>query len=163
MYYIYEIPGVKIGCTKNFKHRQTVQKDKGKMVVIEECATIEESTRRERELQLEKGYPVDDKDYITINKLGDLGRANITEESHRQRVANTDYSVSLSGLRDVWERRKKTVRVTLKDTGNLVGIYKGVNQAARLLKVDPSNAASCANPNCKYPKSVNGYVFEYVQ
>ncbi len=162
MYYIYEIKGVKIGCTKNFEFRQRVQRDKGEMVVLESHINIEDATRRERELQVEKGYPVDDKDYITMNKIGAIGRANVTKASIEQRVANTDYSVSTRGLRDVWESKKKKVKVTDKQ-GNIVGIWLGLNVAARQLGVDKANAATCANPKYKYPKSVKGYVFEYIE
>ncbi len=161
MYYIYEIKGVKIGCTKNFKHRQCVQRKKGKMVLLESHINIEDATRRERELQLEKGYPVDDKDYITVNKLGAIGRANQTQATIDQRVANTDYSTSINGLKRVWESKRKKVRVTTKE-GKLIGIYTGLNKIARKLGVDISNAACCANPKYKYPKSCNGYVFEYL-
>ena len=48
MYYIYEIPGEKVGCTKDVARRQNEQRDKGKMMVLEEYTNIEDATRRER-------------------------------------------------------------------------------------------------------------------
>ncbi len=58
-YYIYEIKGVKIGCTNNLTKRQQTQLDKGKMVLLETHSSIDKASKRERELQLEKGYPTD--------------------------------------------------------------------------------------------------------
>jgi hypothetical protein len=58
-YYIYEIKGIKVGCTNNLTKRQQTQLDKGKMVLLETHTSIDKASDRERELQLEKGYPVD--------------------------------------------------------------------------------------------------------
>jgi hypothetical protein len=61
MYYIYEIPGVKVGCTRidQFNKRQRVQKNKGQMIILEEHKDIIVASNREIELQKEKEYPVD--------------------------------------------------------------------------------------------------------
>ncbi len=58
MYYIYEIKGVKIGCTQDFERRQKEQLSKGKMVVLETHLSIDRATEREIELQLERGYEI---------------------------------------------------------------------------------------------------------
>lgn len=162
IYYIYEIPGKKVGCTKNFTSRQRVQKDKGKMIILETHTNIDQASKRELELQREKGYPIDDKDYKTVVQIGKYGRECITKESIKKRKANTDYNNSTAALRKIWNSKKKTVKVTLKKDNTLVGIYKGLNYAARKLNVDEANAATCANPKFKYPLSVKGYVFEYI-
>ena len=59
IYYIYEIKGVKIGCTNNLTKRQQAQLDKGKMVVLETHTSIHKASDRERELQAEKDYRID--------------------------------------------------------------------------------------------------------
>jgi len=66
MYYIYEIPGVKIGCTKEINERQRHQKDKGEMIILEEHEDIYVASAREIELQKEHGYHVDAKPYWQI-------------------------------------------------------------------------------------------------
>ena len=59
MYYIYEIKGVKVGCTYDIERRQKQQSKLGKMVVLESHTSIERASRREREIQADKGYKVD--------------------------------------------------------------------------------------------------------
>ena len=63
MYYIYEIPGIKIGCTINVKNRQRQQDDKGEMIILEQHEDIMIASQRELELQKEKGYKVDSRPY----------------------------------------------------------------------------------------------------
>ncbi len=61
-YYIYEIPGVKIGCTNNIKRRVQQQKCT-QYKVLETHADIIEASRREIELQKQYGYKVDKTPY----------------------------------------------------------------------------------------------------
>ena len=88
MYYIYEIEGVKVGCTQDMERRQREQRDKGKMVLLEFTTCIEEATRRERELQRIKGYKVDSHGYskqlILVEKAKD-------PKIVKKRTLNTDY------------------------------------------------------------------------
>ena len=57
-YYIYHIPGVKIGCTKDLKTRMRVQGFTD-WEILEEHTDIYEASNRELELQEEYGLPVD--------------------------------------------------------------------------------------------------------
>jgi hypothetical protein len=57
-YYIYEIPGVKIGCTDNVQRRVQQQKCT-QYKVLETHTDIYEASKRELELQRKYGYPVD--------------------------------------------------------------------------------------------------------
>jgi hypothetical protein len=63
MYYIYHIPGIKIGCTTNLKRRVEIAQKCKNYEVLEEH--VDESTAAERELELQKqyGYKVDSKKY----------------------------------------------------------------------------------------------------
>ena len=63
MYYIYHIPGVKIGCTINPKRRiENHQKCKN-YEILEEHIDEKEAATRELELQRQYGYKVDSKEY----------------------------------------------------------------------------------------------------
>ena len=135
--------------------------DVDKVTIVSKGLTAEEASDRERILQVRDGYPLDDKPYIEVLRLGAIGRSSMTQETHDKRKASIDYSVSTKGLKKVWESKMKRVKVTTKE-GKLIGIYTGLNKIARKLGVDISNAAACANPKYKYPKSCNGYVFEYL-
>jgi len=57
-YYIYEVPGVKIGCTSEPEKRM---KDQGftNWLILEEHSDMKTASNRERELQKEKGYKLD--------------------------------------------------------------------------------------------------------
>jgi len=86
MYYIYHIPGEKIGCTKNYPARPASQSDNYELLEIHE--DIENASNRELELQAEYGYKVDDNDYksSTNNGLGyggGIGRIFTKEECSR--------------------------------------------------------------------------------
>ena len=72
-YYIYEIPGVKIGCTWNVERR--VEKAQGytNYKILEQHTDIYEASRREIELQKKYGYPVDRKPYWKTIKMASSG------------------------------------------------------------------------------------------
>lgn len=63
MYYIYHIPGVKIGVTDNLERRMRRQGNPN-YEVLEEHTCVYEVSNRELELQKEYGYRVDDIPYF---------------------------------------------------------------------------------------------------
>ena len=91
MYYIYEIKGVKVGCTQDMERRQKQQRHKGKMVLLESYLNIEDATRRERELQLEKGYSTDAWSYS--HSVNNNRTVCHTPEAKRKRVNSRDYTI----------------------------------------------------------------------
>ncbi len=68
-YYIYEIPGIKIGCTTHFSKREKQQSSKGKMVLLETHTDIKKASEREQQLQLQKGYRVDSIPYWFVTEV----------------------------------------------------------------------------------------------
>lgn len=58
MYYIYHIPGIKIGCSKNPKRRVKTQ-GYTEFTILETHTDIQIASEREIELQKEYGYKVD--------------------------------------------------------------------------------------------------------
>ena len=58
-YYIYHIPGVKIGCTDKPKKRIQYRQRYTEWEILEEHTDIYEASNREQELQKEYGYVVD--------------------------------------------------------------------------------------------------------
>ena len=112
MYQIYEISGVKIGCTREdqFKTRQHRQKDKGQMIILEEHTCIYEASKRERELQAEKGYPIDSKPYYVTAKM-------VTAESGRKGGLN-------GSLEDKAKAGRIGGRIGGKTAGKIIGNRK---------------------------------------
>jgi len=80
MYYIYHIPGKKVGVTRNLKDRVTQQQGYGvtEYEVLDSSTDIDYISRREIELQQSYGYKVDHKLYKNLfNKM----RINATEQT----------------------------------------------------------------------------------
>ena len=63
MYYIYYIPGIKIGCTQNLKRRMKEHKNPD-YIVLETHTDIQIASERERSLQKEYGLKVDNISFI---------------------------------------------------------------------------------------------------
>ena len=85
MYYIYHIPGVKIGCAKNPKARIKRQ-GYTHFEILEEHSCIFEASRREIQLQKERGYPIDQKPYWKVCQMAtpesrSKGAKNIPREA----------------------------------------------------------------------------------
>jgi len=90
IYYIYEIPGVKVGCTKNLKKR-VEQRQKcplGKYKVLGAANNIKDASELEKEWQIKLGYKVDKLNYI---KVQNLVKKQNTPEAIAKAIANTDY------------------------------------------------------------------------
>ena len=81
MYYIYHIPGKKIGVTRNLKNRVTLIQGykEGEYEVLEQSDDIDYISDREIELQKSHGYKVDLKKYknLKFNKM----KVNATEQT----------------------------------------------------------------------------------
>ena len=81
MYYLYHIPGKKIGVTRNLKNRVTLMQGykENEYEVLEQSEDIEYISDREIELQKSYGYKVDLKKYknLKFNKM----KINATEQT----------------------------------------------------------------------------------
>jgi hypothetical protein len=85
-YYIYHIPGIKIGCTSRPEQRI---KEQGfqEWEIIEEHSDINLASSRERELQKQYGYKVDSVSYSQISNFdkspgGKVGGQKSVESGH---------------------------------------------------------------------------------
>jgi len=178
MYSIYEIKGVKIGCTRSdeFKTRQRNQRKKGKMTVLEEHTCIYKASDRERELQSEKGYRVDTVPYWYVTtKMLERSRAPevvAKRESkkdkayYERRTKNTDYTARNNPLRNQKaQAHRQTPIVGISPEGKILK-FKGIGAAARKLTKQTGiyferiNIASCVNPK-QSQKTHRGYTFKH--
>ena len=80
MYYLYHIPGKKVGVTRNLNNRVTQQQgyEVTEYEVLDSSQDMDYISRREIELQKSYGYNVDRKPY---NKLFNKMRINATEQT----------------------------------------------------------------------------------
>ena len=82
-YYLYHIPGKKIGVTRDLKHRVEKQQgyNEGEYEILEETEDIEEASYIERMLQIEFGYRVDEVPYNELKFNNTNMNINITEQT----------------------------------------------------------------------------------
>jgi len=84
MYYIYHIPGKKIGVTRNLNNRVTLMQGykKGEYEVLEKNEDIDYISKKEIKLQEEYGYKIDKKLYNElVKKNNKIMNLNITEQT----------------------------------------------------------------------------------
>lgn len=98
MYYIYHIPGKKIGVTRNLRTRVTLMQGykEGEYEVLEQSTDIDYISDREKELQKFYKYTVDFNDFKTITNQFNQGKKmaiNVTEQT-------TTFPVSKKELKD---------------------------------------------------------------
>lgn len=75
-YYIYHVPGIKIGCTTNIKRRMS-QQGFTNWEILEEHEDIYLASDRELELQTEYGYTIDHTPYYkTFRRVVNSNRGN---------------------------------------------------------------------------------------
>jgi hypothetical protein len=123
MYYIYHIPGVKIGCTLNPK-RRVHQQGYYEFEILEEHYDIEEASIRERELQRKYNYEVDCKSKIYSSKFSDMGKKGGGKHSKKQ----------LEWRKNVYILRKKDVIKFATEVLSKIGKENFKNQAIKLRK-----------------------------
>jgi NTP pyrophosphatase (non-canonical NTP hydrolase) len=99
-YYLYHIPGKKIGVTRDLNKRVTqVQGYKpGEYEVLESSTDINYISNREIELQKSFGYRKDDKLYKNLFKM----KINVTEQT-------TTFPVHLTGLKEALENEPNLI------------------------------------------------------
>jgi len=91
-YYIYHIPGKKIGCTTNIQKRvvETQGYKPGEYEILFETNNMEEASMAERVLQKDLGYKVDRKPYKDLFKK--------TMNKHSSSAATTTFKISSKEL-----------------------------------------------------------------
>ena len=83
MYYLYHIPGKKIGVTRNLNNRVTLIQgyEEGEYEVLDQSEDIDYISDKEIELQQSYGYRVDSKKYNELVKLNKKMNINVTEQT----------------------------------------------------------------------------------
>ena len=83
IYYIYHIPGKKIGATSNLNTRVTLMQGykEGEYEVLEQSTNIDYISDREIELQKSYGYKIDRQKYNNLIKSNNKMNINVTEQT----------------------------------------------------------------------------------
>jgi hypothetical protein len=174
MYYIYHIPGKKVGCTKNLKRRMKEQHCSN-YELLETHSDINIASLREKELQIEYGYKTDAIDYQKMHEFSKKGCRGFTPEQRdkglkKSHEGNLGYKALLEKygidyIKSNWHKarisaiQKTSIPVLAYDKlGNFIGEYKSTHDAGRQLNVWQQNICHVLNGKLK---STGGYTFKH--
>ena len=133
MYYIYHIPGVKIGCSTEPNKRVKAQRYNN-YVILEEHRDIYKASEREIELQKEYGYEIDNRNpyYVSVQKIKAAHKRreifatnildNTTKKYNSIREAANQLNIFPANISSVLNGRQKTAKGYTFKAGRLVGI-----------------------------------------
>lgn len=160
MYYIYHIPSVKIGCTKNHKRRVN-QQGYTEYTILEQYEDIDVASKRELELQKEYGYRVDTNTYsssvqgYSVEKVKRAGSISAKKQWSENR--EKELQKGIKGGKVVKEKYSKTIiQYDLYD--NFIKEWKGIKEAARTLNIKPPNLSATLNGR---QKTCGGFIWKY--
>ena len=116
MYYIYHIPGKKIGCTTNLQRRVTEQQgyNENEYEVLLETDNIEEASNTERKLQKELGYKVDIKPYDKLFEKPMNKDINVTDQTTTFAISKNDINGAFLGDLE-WETPYGKIKIDSTD------------------------------------------------
>lgn len=154
-YYIYHIPGVKIGCTSNLE-RRVKQQTKGDWELLETHTDIDIASQREQELQKQYGYKVDTLSYkqgmkIAGNQQSHAGRVSATKQWNENRERELE-KCKKGGL-SIAEKTRKSVHM-YDFNGNYVMSFSSRKEAAKYVNGFSAPLTYAIN---KPDKSYKGY------
>jgi hypothetical protein len=139
MYYIYHIPGVKIGCTKNLGNR--MRQTKLDWEVLETHSDIDIASKREIELQKQYGYKIDTSTYkqstkaFKIQNVIKAGKVSATKQWKENRQG--ELQKSSKGGQITAKKYSKTIQQCDLEW-NIINVFCSTKEAARALNGHPS-------------------------
>jgi len=184
-FYIYHIPGIKIGVSNNPKFRIKVMQGYKHYEILEEVYDVIEVSDKEQTLQKLYGYKIDKALYYTIfnlTKAQNTPQAQLKKQQKRntrnwnevskKRVANTDYELRTLNTNysnhtfkqahtpEAIAKRAKSKQkpIIQKKNGEFVKEWESIKQACINLKISCSNINKCLNHN---GKTAGGWEWEY--
>ena len=151
-YYIYHIPGVKIGCTVEPERRVKGNQQYDYYEILETHTCIDTASKREQELQKQYGYRVDTSTYRQSvenmpkdkQSIGGSVSAKLRWERDRERMLKQTLKAGKKG-REV--QQKKTIMCDLN--GNPIKEFNNRREAAKYVNGFPSTIKGAIN-NPKY-------------
>ena len=161
-YYIYQIPGRKVGCTENLTRRQKEQESKGELILLETHTDIYRASERERLLQADKGYKVDRHPYWHVVQVK-LPKTQTKQAQNKRKESYGDFrQPQLKRTKELKVYKVKVARVGSYNKiveKTFYKIIKGIHQCKRELKFN--HCTGISNVLRGKAKSYKGYTFEY--
>jgi hypothetical protein len=132
-YFIYHIPGVKIGVTQNPEYRITKRQGFTEYEILEEHTNVKVVSERERELQKQYGYKIDN---ILYWKTLRWQKKQVSPEARKKAVNNRKVSFKEIAKTVDWEERnKKTDYKTIMANVDWEARNAKINYASRNAKI----------------------------
>ena len=165
IYYIYHIPGVKIGCTKDivarFRHY-----DYSDYEILEKHNDIKLASKREIELQKEYGYKIDTVPYWKVietyhpTKEGRIKNGKLASSRYsKQNGLNAVKSGQWDTIKHLGsEVQKKEILAYDAKTNEFIGEYESLAETAKELNCSISKICQVARGQRNTHK---GYTFKY--
>lgn len=153
MYYIYHIPNVKIGCSKN-PTKRVLQQGYTNYEVLEVYKDIELASERELSLQKKFGYSVDTCSYIDSIKNMPKGKQHLGGRASLKSQWKNDREKMLeqtrrAGLKGRIAQQKKTLMCDLE--GNVIKEFVNRRKASDYVNGNAANITfACNNPHRTY-------------
>jgi len=141
MYYIYHIPGIKIGCTELTIQERAKQQGYINVELLEEHYDIYIVSAREIELQKQYGYRVDDIPYWKTRL--NSSKSNTPESRIKNSNSNKGKIVS--------EENKQKLRLRMK--GNLINLGKTLSEETKV-KIGNGNKGKIVSEESKIKMSI---------
>jgi hypothetical protein len=158
MYYIYHIPGVKIGCSTQPKQRVEKQ-GYNSFEILETHNDIDIASEREIQLQKQYGYKVDRMLYKECVNRRPKWTKSQSDKGRATMIKN--------GFFNEWYKKgnasriKSVAKYDLND--NLIEIYNSISDAARSINREGNTSVICACCNNKKGrKSYMGYKWKWI-
>jgi hypothetical protein len=147
MYYIYHIPSVKIGCSKDVPFRVKEQ-GHSEYEILEQHADIKTASIREKQLQKKYGYPVDTGTYATSLENRYKGTLKQMKSGHTKKWNQIGIEV----------QQRKVNQIL---NGEVIGTFNSIKEACIHNAVNPlfgtKITAVCRGRRKRYL----GYVWQY--
>ena len=147
MYYIYHIPSVKIGCSKDASFRVKEQ-GYSEYEILEQHSDINIATIREKQLQRQFGYRVDKSNYSSSLKNRMKGVLTNIESGHTKKWHQIGVEV----------QQRKVHQIL---NGEIIGTFNSIKEACITIGKDPlcgtKITAVCKGRRKRY----SGYAWEY--
>lgn len=148
MYYLYHIKGVKIGCStepaKRVKRQGYTEYD-----ILETHTDIDVASVREKELQKEYGYKVDNTDYKQSKTISTIGGISV-----HKKHPNLAYKWGKNTPNSVREKRRKPV-LQFDLNGNFIAEYPFQIWVKHNLGISISNCLKGRT------KTAGGYIWKF--
>ena len=130
MYYIYHIPGVKIGCTNNIERRMKEQGFK-EYQILEQHKDVDIASQREKILQKEYGYKIDS-GYSLIIKLDKTSGGRVSAKKQWKEKRELELLKSSKGGKANSLITSKVTHMCDLD-GNIIMSFKNRKDAAKYI------------------------------